>query len=123
MVFLVLKNLSTQRHPKNKSGGPVAVQATATDGAAASPRKERSNLDTMEQPGRKGRHSSPDYRQCSVWLSKKTRLAVDLGLSQLAMRHGQKKQFSTLVEELLIDWLAQGTFDQEVTRDESKIQS
>jgi len=60
----------------------------------------------MKQPGRQGRHSSPDYRQCSVWLNKKTRLAVDLALSQLAVRDGRKKQFSSLVEELLIDWLA-----------------
>jgi len=91
------------------------------DSAGAS--KGRGEPDRMEPPGRKGRHSSPDYRQCSVWLSKKARLAVDLALSQLAVRDGQKKQFSTLVEELLIDWLAQGTFDQEVTRDKSKVQS
>jgi hypothetical protein len=55
---------------------------------------------------RRGRHSSPDFQQCSVWLNKKTRLSVDLGLSRLAVRDGKKKQFSTLVEELLLDWLS-----------------
>jgi hypothetical protein len=54
---------------------------------------------------RPGRHSSPDFQQCSVWLSKRTRLAVDLALSELALREGKKKQFSTLVEELLFGWL------------------
>jgi len=55
---------------------------------------------------RHGRHSSPDFQQCSVWLNKTTRLAVDLALSRLALKRGKKKQFSTLVEELLVDWLA-----------------
>jgi hypothetical protein len=54
---------------------------------------------------RPGRHSSPDFQQCSVWLSKRTRLSVDLALSELALREGKKKQFSTLVEELLFGWL------------------
>lgn len=54
---------------------------------------------------RRGRHSSPDFQQCSVWLSKRTRLAVDLALSELALQEGKKKQFSTLVEELLSVWL------------------
>jgi len=55
---------------------------------------------------RPGRHSSPDYRQYSVWLRKRTRLAVDLALSEFAFQEGKKKQFSTLAEELFSDWLA-----------------
>jgi len=41
-----------------------------------------------------------------VWLRKRTRLAVDLALSEFAFQEGKKKQFSTLAEELFSDWLA-----------------
>lgn len=54
-----------------------------------------------------GKRSHPDYEQVSAYLPRQMHREIRLALLQSEVQTGQKREFSTLVEELLATWLQQ----------------
>ena len=117
--FKELMAQARQRETETNDQGEQSVQNPPTNATSASTEDNSSVISpdsaSTEAPSSRGRgrptgsaggkRSHPDYEQVSAYLPRQTYREVKLALLQNEVTDGAKQEFSTLVAELLSDWL------------------
>jgi len=83
-----------------------AVQEIETITATAVAEPETTTIREEKRRGRPagGKSTNPDYTQVSAYVPKQVKADAEIGLLKEGMKTGKRREFSDLVEELLIEW-------------------
>ncbi len=96
---------AAKRAPESPEPQQEKPKRTRSRGEPARPAEDEAVPEQKPKRGRpRGKRSDPAFESVTAYIRRDTHLKVKMEL----LRRGGRKEFSELVEELLVEWLAAG---------------